>query len=123
MADAKEMAQGAVERLLGDEGLRGNLNDAGYGPLVEWGVALVEKRVATAKGQPEVDAFGQKVREAIRAIVKAAEEGKVPEAAALTALKSPGIEQALQQLKSHKPGSDADQNAAAIAAVLKKATG
>lgn len=123
MADASEWAGAAVEQLLGDEGLRGNLEDAGYTPLFEWGVGLIEKRAQTARGQAEVEAFGRKVREAVRAVVQAAEAGKAPDAAALAALDVPGMKQAVQQVRAYKAGPDADENARAMAAVLRKATG
>lgn len=36
MADAETLAQGAVERLVENETLRGDLSDVGFGPIVEW---------------------------------------------------------------------------------------
>lgn len=36
MADAETLAQGAVERLVENEMLRGDLSDIGFGPIVEW---------------------------------------------------------------------------------------
>jgi hypothetical protein len=36
MADAESLAQGAVERLVENETLRGDLSDVGFGPIVEW---------------------------------------------------------------------------------------
>src|SRR6476661_159409 len=36
MAEAERLAQGAVERLVENETLRGDLSDVGFGPIVEW---------------------------------------------------------------------------------------
>lgn len=36
MAEADTLAQGAVERLVENEALRGDLSDVGFGPIVEW---------------------------------------------------------------------------------------
>lgn len=36
MADVETLAQGAVERLVENETLRGDLTDIGFGPIVEW---------------------------------------------------------------------------------------
>ena len=36
MADTESLAQGAVERLVENEALRGDLTDDGFGPIVEW---------------------------------------------------------------------------------------
>jgi hypothetical protein len=36
MANTESLAQGAVERLIENETLRGDLTDDGFGPIVEW---------------------------------------------------------------------------------------
>ena len=47
MSAAESLAQGAVERLLENESLRGDLTDAGFAPIVDWATTTL---IAAARG-------------------------------------------------------------------------
>ncbi|CAA9586726.1 MAG: hypothetical protein AVDCRST_MAG18-3976 [uncultured Thermomicrobiales bacterium] len=54
MTDAESLARGAIERLLENESLRGDLSDVGFGPIVEWASnALVGAAQAAAGADDE----------------------------------------------------------------------
>jgi hypothetical protein len=56
MADAEALAQGAVERLLENESLRGDLTDAGYAPVSEWATNALMAAAQGAAQRPDEEA-------------------------------------------------------------------
>jgi hypothetical protein len=81
MADGAALAQGAVERLVEDERLRGDLTDDGFNPLIEWGTAALTEAARGVTAAPD-DVAEARLAEAegttkrlIEAVVRAAQEG------------------------------------------------
>lgn len=56
MADAESLAQGAVERLVENESLRGDLTDSGFGPIVEWASNALIGAAQAVTNEPEAAA-------------------------------------------------------------------
>src|SRR5262245_596841 len=79
MADAEALAQGAVERLIEDEALRGDLPDVGFSPIIEWAtnalVAAAQEAapLADEEAQARMDAAESSAKRIVRAVVRAAE--------------------------------------------------
>ncbi len=122
MSQAKELARPAVEQILEDEGLRGNLTDEGYGPLLEWAIAAIEGHAAQAKDAAAVGEYGRHVREALRKAVAAAEGHGAKELAGALAFDGKRLGGAAKKLKTFQPGPEADKNAVQLASILKSGT-
>jgi hypothetical protein len=80
MADAAALAQGAIERLLENERLRGDLTDEGFNPLIVWGTDALTEAAQGVTQAPD-DAATARMAEAeettkrlIGAVVRAAQE-------------------------------------------------
>lgn len=131
MADAMALAQGAVEALLDDEALRGDLSDDGFGPLVEWGTnalkAAAEEIVQSPDAEDEtaaearMAAAGAAVKGVIAAAVQAAQGQTHDDLEAL--LREPPLERNLLArtrvaMVGMRLGDDPDVNAARIARAL-----
>ena len=113
-------AERAVERLLDDEALRGDLEDDGYGPLLGVVTTLVDARAARF---PTTDALYAASHGLLRAAVAAASAGQ---ADGLTSAAHPlliGQEEAAFREQLPRLGGDSNQNARAIARALAAATG
>jgi hypothetical protein len=71
-----EMLYGAVAD---DEGLRGDLDDDAYGPLLTWAAQRAEELAAEATS--EIDALAEDLRDTVRSLVSAIESGEPGELA------------------------------------------
>ncbi len=121
MADANQLARPAVERLSEDESLRGELSDIGFGPLLDWAVAAVKAYAAKAADSAAMDAFTDRVRGVVQAVVEAAQDGTLTDPTALLDFDPANPDKAAIALKDLQLGGDPDDNAARIAAVLQTA--
>ncbi|MDP9372427.1 MAG: hypothetical protein M3Q65_08250 [Chloroflexota bacterium] len=78
MVDAETLARGAVEALLDDESLRGDLTDDGFGPLLAWatGALTADAREIAASAADETAARARMVEagRAVKAVLTAAVE-------------------------------------------------
>lgn len=79
MADTAALAQGAVERLLEDERLRGDLTDVGFSPLLNWATAALIAAAQRATGGPEdaaarMSEAEETTKRLVGAVVRAAQE-------------------------------------------------
>jgi hypothetical protein len=71
------LAQSTYERLAEDESLRGDLSDAGFGPLLDW---AANQAVQLASSASDPQAFAQRseaLRTLIRNLVQTASSGDV----------------------------------------------
>ena len=82
MIDAEGLAQGAVEALLEDEALRGDLTDDGFAPLLEWatGALSVAATGAAAAGdeaaaRARMDASARAIKDIVTTVASAAADG------------------------------------------------
>lgn len=69
MSAAESLAQGAVERLLENESLRGDLTDAGFAPIVDWATTTLIAAAHGAAQSPDEEA--QRRMDEAEAAVKA----------------------------------------------------
>ncbi len=89
MADAENLAQGAVERLVENESLRGDLTDSGFGPIVEWasnaliGAAQAATNESEETAQARMDEAETATKRIIAAVVDAAQRHTRAEVLAL----------------------------------------
>ena len=128
MADTAALAQGAVEALLEDERLRGDLSDDGFGPLLDWATrALTAAAGEAARGTSEEAArarmaeVAEQVRGALAAAVQAAEGHSRDDLRAL--LREPLLQRSVPaRLRvatlGLRLGDDPDANAARLARAL-----
>ena len=127
MADTTSLAQGAVEALLDDEALRGDLTDDGFGPLLGWATdsltALARELAATPlpQAQRRMATAGRAVRSVVAAAVEAAQHPTRDRLRALLAeplLKGDEAVRARIARAGLLLGGDADANAARLARAL-----
>lgn len=112
-------AERAVERLLDDEALRGDLEDEGYGPLLSVVTTLADARAVRF---PTTDALYAASRQLLAGAVSTASDGQTDSlAAAVHPLLTSEEEAAFRKLLP-RLGGDANQNARAIARALAAAT-
>ncbi len=127
MADTAALAQGAVETLLEDERLRGDLSDEGFGPLLDWATRALTAAGEVARGASEEAArarmaeVAEQVRGALAAAVQAAEGHSRDDLRAL--LREPLLQRSVPaQLRvatlGLRLGDDPDANAARLARAL-----
>lgn len=89
MADAESLAQGAVERLIENETLRGDLGDLGFSPIVDWASnALIGAAQATAgaddaAAQTRMDEAETATKRIVEGVVDAAQRHTRAEVRAL----------------------------------------
>jgi hypothetical protein len=121
MTGTDDWARTAVERLAEDEALRGDLSDAGFGPLLDWGVAAVLAYAAKATDAAAMERYTGQVRRVIRAAVTAAAAGELADARALLEFETDRRDEAAQRLAVLDLAGDADANAGQIAALLQAA--
>lgn len=129
MADAEALAQGAVERLIENEALRGDLlTDAGYAPISEWATEALIAAAREAAGrtdeeaQARMDEAEEAAKRIVRAVVRAAERHTRAEVATL--IKDPTIARnigARMRLVAHgwRLGDDVDANAIRLIRALR----
>jgi hypothetical protein len=72
--DAEEAAERLYEAVADDEGLRGELDDEAYAPLLSWAARRADTLVAERVG--EIDAVAESLRETVRSLVSAIETGE-----------------------------------------------
>lgn len=128
MADAAALAQSAAETLLGDETLRGDLTDDGFGPLLDWALAALKAAAARAAALPDAEAEAQmsaateRVRATLEAAVQAAQGHTRADLLALLRAPLPALSgrtRSLLALAGFRLGDDADANAVRLAKVLR----
>lgn len=125
------LAQPAVERLVEDEGVRGELTDDGFGPLIAWASNLLldAARRAAATPEPEatMDQVAGQARELVRAISRGAVDGDLaPVRAALASplLTPESARQAVSALPDEfAPDTTPDERARSLVSTLAEATG
>ncbi|HEX5501917.1 MAG TPA: hypothetical protein VFW96_04810 [Thermomicrobiales bacterium] len=127
MADAEALAQGAAERLLEDETLRGDLTDEGYGPLLDWAtnaITAAAERVATAPdAERRMADAGAAVKATLQAAVQAAQGHARADSRAL--VRDPLVARgpftrARVAAVAYRLGADADRNAIRLARALRE---
>lgn len=79
MADTAALAQGAVERLLEDERLRGDLTDDGFNPLLTWATNALTGAARAAAGDTgdaaaRMAEAEETTKRLVGAVVRAAQE-------------------------------------------------
>ncbi len=118
----------AAERLYGavaeDEGLRGELDDSGYAPLVAWAAERADALAAEASY--DVDVLAKWLHDAVACLVAASQSGDPERLTAIASdiIPAPDLERlkaglsgASNDLANDSPG-DPNQRAARLAAVL-----
>ena len=126
MADTEALAQGAVEALLQDESLRGDLTDEGFEPLLGWATdaltAVAEGLAATAEGDAAAYArmaiAGRAVRGVVAAAVRAAQDGDLEPLLAEPLLARDPEDRARVASAGLHLGADPDANATLLARAL-----
>lgn len=126
MAEADELsadsadAERAVERLCDDEALRGDLEDEGYGALLQ---VMAQLAIQRASHFESTDALYRALRAVLVGAVEAAEHGdRDAVLGPAPALLSNAEMIELCGLLPESPGVSAEENAKAIAAALAMAT-
>jgi hypothetical protein len=110
----------AAERLYGavaeDEGLRGDLDDTGYAPLVAWAAERAD--ALAAEPIDDVDGLAERLRDAVAHLVAASESGDAEQLAAIASdiVPVPDRER-LQALLAEAP-EDPNARAAVLATAL-----
>ncbi len=128
MADAESLAQGAVERLVENETLRGDLTDEGFNPIVEWAsntlLATAQTLVNDAEetAQTRMDEAETATKRIIESLVMAAEQHTRADVMALA--KDPAIADDLKtkmRIAAHgwRLGDDIDANANRLVKALR----
>ncbi|HEY8598254.1 MAG TPA: hypothetical protein VIL85_07475 [Thermomicrobiales bacterium] len=128
MADAETLAQGAVERLVENERLRGDLTDVGFGPIVEWasnaliGAARQAATVPDEAAQARMDEAETATKRIIEEVVDAAQ--RHTRAEVLTLMRDPTIASdmgARLRLAANgwRLGDDSDANAIRLIKALR----
>ena len=112
-----EMLYGAVAD---DEGLRGDLDDESYAPLLTWAAQRAEALAAEATS--EIDALAEDLRDTVRSLVSAIESGDPAELATLDpAIITPDDAATLIEAVVSAP-DDPKERAAAVAHELSEFT-
>lgn len=128
MPDAESLAQGAVERLLENESLRGELTDDGFGPIVEWasnaliGAAQDVADAPEATAQARMDDAETATRRIVEEVVDAAQ--RHTRAEVLTLMNDPAIARDLRArlriaANGWRLGDDRDANAIRLIKALR----
>jgi hypothetical protein len=120
-----DLANAAIERLVEDERLRGDLTDDGYQPLQDWAIARLQRIAHEAAHHPDpqaaMDGFAEQMRAFVRAAVGAAENGALgdlPEQVKPRVVLKNDVPAVVDALKKITFTNDADANARAIADAL-----
>jgi hypothetical protein len=124
-----DLANAAIERLVEDERLRGDLTDDGYQPLQDWAIARLQRIAHEAAHHPDpraaMDGFTEQMRAFVRAAVDAAQNGALgdlPEQVKPRVVLKDDAPAVVDALRKIAFTQDADANARAIAAALATAT-
>ena len=72
----REVAQRLYESIADDERLRGGLTDAGYGPILRWSASRALFLAESVDSAVEIQALQHGLRQAVAALVEAAETGR-----------------------------------------------
>lgn len=119
MATVERLAEAAVAALLEDETLRGDLTDAGFGPVIEWAaqVAVARARWWLQRPDPRAAMWDgvARLKDLVRGVVAAA-EAIAPEP--LLAVAGPLADAVSDALDDVDWTEDADANARAIVSAL-----
>lgn len=130
MSSARDAAREAVEQLLEDERLRGELSDDGYGPLLDWATATLIGVAEELTDRPADEA--RRTLDAARDVVRATMEAVVVAAcspsqhATLALLRdrvvaSNPVARSRIAFSGFRLGHDCDANAARLARALRGA--
>ena len=128
MADAETLAQGAVERLVENETLRGDLTDIGFGPIVEWAsnalIAAAQQAAADSDeaAQARIDEAETAAKRIVEEVVDAAQRHTRAEILAL--MNDPTIARDLRArlrlaANGWRLGDDSDTNAIRLIKALR----
>ncbi len=121
MENPESLAQGAVERLSEDESLRGDLTDAGFGPLLEWAANAAIAFAGQISGnnpEAEMDNYASRLKTLVQTVVEDAGAGKIEDPTPLLDFVTSDRNRVKDQLESLKLSPDPDENAKKIAEVL-----
>ena len=126
MAEAEALAERAVEALLDDETLRGELSDEGFTPLLEWATnaltAAARELAAAPDAEARMEAASAAVKQTLAGAVQAAQGHSRRDALALagTALvaRNP-LARGRVLFSGLRLGPDADANARRLARALR----
>lgn len=128
MADADALAREAIEPLLEDERLRGELSDAGFAPLLDWATTALSALAQEAATAPEAEARSRMAaaRDAVRATIDAvvyAAQARTRRAA-LALLRDPlvarnPLARSRIAFTGFRLGNDADANAMRLTRALR----
>ena len=72
----RELAQRLYESIADDERLRGALSDAGYGPILRWSASRALSLAESVDAAADIQALQDGLRQAVAALVEAAETGR-----------------------------------------------
>ncbi len=112
--DPAEVAEQIYGAVADDEGLRGELDDSGYAPLIRWAAEQAEAMAAAPS--VDVDMAADLLHDAVAALVAASESGD-PEA--LTAIPNEILPTPTRErLQGALAGAPADRNERAAALAL-----
>ena len=128
MADTESLAQGAVERLIENEALRGDLTDDGFGPIVEWASnALIGAAQAVADkpetvAQARMDEAETATKRIVGEVVEAAQ--RHTRAEVLTLMNDPAVARDFRArlriaANGWRLGDDSDANAIRLIKALR----
>ncbi len=112
-AEAAERIYGAVAD---DEGLRGELDDAGYAPLLSW--AAQQADALAAEPGVDVDAAAERLRDAVAALVAACESGDPRHLDSVPSELLPLVDRVQARAALARALSDPNERAAALARAL-----
>lgn len=128
MADAESLAQSAVERLMENESLRGDLTDSGFGPIVDWasnaliGAAQAVADQSAVTAQARMDEAETATKRIIEEVVDAAQ--RHTRAEVLTLMNDPAVARDLRArlriaANGWRLGDDRDANAIRLIKALR----
>lgn len=121
MATNREGARIAVERLMEQESLRGDLSDRGFGPLLDWGVAAIMAFAEKITDQTAIEEQCERIGKLLQHLVAAAEKGQCPETLSLFQdFPPPWSADTESRLRSLDLGEDPDANAVLMAQALQQ---
>lgn len=119
------MTRRMAEALLGDERLRGDLEDAAYKPLLDWALSTAERCARASAADPRPEAWSEECLASLRRLLSAAsrlaEGGSPDDAARLVGppLFSPGSKALVRrQLSTLAAGASSVSRANAIVAAF-----
>ena len=128
MANTESLAQGAVERLIENEALRGDLTDDGFSPIVEWasnaliGAAQAVAGESEAVAQARMDEAETATKRIVEEVVDAAQRHTRAEVLAL--MNDPMVARDLRArlriaANGWRLGDDSDANAIRLIKALR----